>query len=384
MAGALSRRGCIKIRGPQLRELLDSKCNILFDCDGVIWEGEKAIPGAIEVVSLLKNQGKNVFFVTNNCTRPRDSYMQKFTRLGFTDVQKRDIFSSAYCSAVYLRDFANLQGKVFVIGGDGVYKELREAGVPFVESEPETPGMTISDCPLHSDVKAVLVAYDEDFNFLKLAKACCYLRDSECLFIASDPDPWHPVRGGRVTPGSGSLTAALETATNRKATVMGKPSRFMFECITSQCGADAAQSLMVGDRLETDILFGANCGLSTVLTLTGVSTIEEAQANLESDSPAKQNAVPDYVVDSIGPTVINEKLAAGSHLVDETGNVKGSINSKEPAPMEKPNIEDRSSEYVVQFFNDVDGHKSQRKNKQLTKRAARVEYWFINSVDQYD
>lgn len=212
MAGALSRRGCIKIRGPQLRELLDSKCNILFDCDGVIWEGEKAIPGAIEVVSLLKNQGKNVFFVTNNCTRPRDSYMQKFTRLGFTDVQKRDIFSSAYCSAVYLRDFANLQGKVFVIGGDGVYKELREAGVPFVESEPETPGMTISDCPLHSDVKAVLVAYDEDFNFLKLAKACCYLRDSECLFIASDPDPWHPVRGGRVTPGK--LTMHIDTVHN--------------------------------------------------------------------------------------------------------------------------------------------------------------------------
>ncbi|MBN3300517.1 pyridoxal phosphate phosphatase [Amia ocellicauda] len=299
MAGAVSSRGCKKIRGAQIRELLDAKSNVLFDCDGVIWDGEKPVAGAPEVVRLLKQRGKNVFFVTNNCTRPRDSYLQKFARLGFTLVQQEHIFSSAYCSAVYLRDVGRVQGRVFVIGGDGVYQELREAGVAFVEEEADAPGVTIATCPLDTDVKAVLVGYDDRLNFLKLAKACCYLRDADCQFLATDPDPWHPLRGGRVTPGSGSLCAALETATNRKATVIGKPSKFMFDCIATQFEVDPSQSLMVGDRLETDILFGANCGLATMLTLTGVSKLEEAEEYVNSADPEKRDLVPDYVVDSI-------------------------------------------------------------------------------------
>ncbi|KAL4630159.1 pyridoxal phosphate phosphatase-like isoform X1 [Arapaima gigas] len=299
MAGAVSSRSCQKIRGAQIRELLDSKQSVLFDCDGVIWNGEKAVAGATDVVRLLKKRGKNVFFVTNNCTRPREKYVQKFSRLGFADVAQEDIFSSAYCSALYLRDVVKVRGKVFAIGGDGVHSELRDACVSFVEGDADDSGMSIVDCPLEPDVKAVLVGYDDRLTFLKLAKACCYLQNAECHFLATDPDPWHPLRQGRVTPGSGSLTAALETATGRKATVIGKPSRFMFECIASQFGVDPARSLMVGDRLETDILFGANCGMETLLTLTGVSTLQEAQGYVDSDAPDKKDLVPDYVVDSI-------------------------------------------------------------------------------------
>lgn len=292
-------RGCSKIRGSQIRDLLDSKHNVLFDCDGVIWNGETVVTGAPEVVTLLKQQGKKVFFVTNNCTRPRANYVTKFARLGFTDVGEEEIFSSAYCSAAYLRDVAKVQGKVYVIGCQGVVKELIEAGVPIVDEEAEGAQTgTIYDYPLDPDVRAVLVGYDEKFNFIKLAKACCYLQNPECLFLATDPDPWHPLRGGRITPGSGSLTAAVETASSRVATVIGKPSRFMFECIASQFeGLDPACSLMVGDRLETDILFGAKCGMDTMLTLTGVSTMEEAQGYMEH--PGSRDMVPHYVVESI-------------------------------------------------------------------------------------
>uniref|UniRef100_A0A8C1W612 Pyridoxal (pyridoxine, vitamin B6) phosphatase n=2 Tax=Cyprinus carpio TaxID=7962 RepID=A0A8C1W612_CYPCA len=300
MAGAAARgTGCVTLRGAQIRDLLDAKHNVLFDCDGVIWNGETAVTGAPEVVSLLKQRGKRVFFVTNNCTRPRENYVQKFSRLGFTDVAEEEIFSSAYCSAAYLRDVARLQGKVYVIGCGGVMRELRDAGVPVAEEEDAEPGASIYTCPLDPDVKAVLVGYDENFTFMKLAKACCYLRSPECLFLATDPDPWHPLRGGRVTPGSGSLTAALETASSRKATVIGKPSRFMFECISSQFGLDPARSLMIGDRLETDVLFGSNCGLTTVLTLTGVSTLEEALAYRDGQEPQQKDCVPDYVMESV-------------------------------------------------------------------------------------
>lgn len=100
--------------------------------------------------------------------------------------------------------------------------------------------------------------------------------------------------------GSGSLTAALEVSSGRKATVIGKPSRFMFECISSQfSGAEPAKCLMIGDRLETDMLFGSNCGLDTMLTLTGVSQLEDAHEYRDSELSANRGLVPDYVVDSI-------------------------------------------------------------------------------------
>ncbi|KFU95713.1 SH3 domain-binding protein 1, partial [Chaetura pelagica] len=110
------------------------------------------------------------------------------------------------------------------------------------------------------------------------------------------PSPYPPA-------GTGSLTAAVETASGRKALVVGKPNTYMFDCIVERFGVDPSRTLMVGDRLETDILFGKNCGLSTILTLTGVSRLEEAQAYMASDSPAAQDLVPNYYVDSIADLI---------------------------------------------------------------------------------
>ncbi|XP_009330937.1 PREDICTED: SH3 domain-binding protein 1-like [Pygoscelis adeliae] len=103
--------------------------------------------------------------------------------------------------------------------------------------------------------------------------------------------------------GTGSLTAAVETAWGRKALVVGKPNTYMFDCIVERFGVDPSRTLMVGDRLETDILFGKNCGLSTILTLTGVSRLEEAQAYMASDSAAAKDLVPNYYVDSIADLI---------------------------------------------------------------------------------
>uniref|UniRef100_A0A8C2XAB2 Pyridoxal (pyridoxine, vitamin B6) phosphatase n=1 Tax=Cyclopterus lumpus TaxID=8103 RepID=A0A8C2XAB2_CYCLU len=292
-----------KIRGPQIRNLLEAKDFILFDCDGVIWHGETAITGAAKVVSSLIRHGKNVVFVTNNCTRPRENYVHKFYRLGFTDVMLEQIFSSSYCSALYLRDVVKIRGQVFVMGCDGLRRELQGGGRPLRGGGGR-------------DVKAVLVGHDDKLTFLKLAKASCYLRDPDCLFLATDNDPWHPLSGGRILPGSGSLTAALEVSSGRKATVIGKPSRFMFECISSQfSGVEPAQCLMIGDRLETDMLFGSNCGFDTMLTLTGVSQLEEAQEYRDSELAANHSLVPDYVVDSIA-----DFLPAFEELDDEQSN----------------------------------------------------------------
>lgn len=99
--------------------------------------------------------------------------------------------------------------------------------------------------------------------------------------------------------GTGCLLQAVETAAQQKAQTVGKPSKFMFESLALQFGVDRERCLMVGDRLDTDILLGSNCGLKTLLTLTGVSTLADAEAHEKSGCTERQKMVPDYYVDSI-------------------------------------------------------------------------------------
>eukprot|EP00069_Balaena_mysticetus_P008741 bmy_01142T0 len=205
---------CERLRGAALRDVLGRAQGVLFDCDGVLWNGERAVPGAPELLERLARAGKAALFDPGSAPR----------------------------------------------------------------------------------VRAVLVGYDEHFSFAKLSEACAHLRDPDCLLVATDRDPWHPLSDGSRTPGTGSLAAAVETASGRQALVVGKPSPYMFECITEHFSVDPSRILMVGDRLETDILFGHRCGMTTVLTLTGVSCLEEAQAYLAA---GQHDLVPHYYVESI-------------------------------------------------------------------------------------
>ncbi|XP_019371354.1 PREDICTED: pyridoxal phosphate phosphatase, partial [Gavialis gangeticus] len=263
-----------------LREVLGPAQGVLFDCDGVLWAGERAVPGAPELLECLRRSGKAALFVSNNSRRSVAELERRFARLGFRGVRAEGDAGP---------------GRVFVLGGEGLRGELRAAGLRLAGEEEEEEEETA--------VRAVLVGYDDQFTFAKLAQACAYLRDPRCLLVATDPDPWHPLSNGQRTPGTGSLTAAVETASGRKALVVGKPNTYMFDCIVERFGVDPSRTLMVGDRLETDILFGKNCGLATVLTLTGVSRLEEAQAYMASDSPAAKDLVPNYYVDSIADLI---------------------------------------------------------------------------------
>ncbi|XP_065599094.1 chronophin [Cyrtonyx montezumae] len=292
---------CRRLSGAALREVLGSAQGLLFDCDGVLWAGESAVPGAPELLERLQRSGKAALFVSNNSRRSVAELELRFSRLGFRGVRAEHVFSSALCSALFLRQRllsggaggGGAMGRVFVLGGEGLRGEVRDAGLRLVGEGEQ------GDVQVH----AVLVGYDDQFTFAKLAQACAYLRDPRCLLVATDPDPWHPLSDGQRTPGTGSLTAAVETASGRKALVVGKPNTYMFDCIVERFGVDPSRTLMVGDRLETDILFGKNCGLSTILTLTGVSRLEEALAYMASDSAAAKDMVPNYYVDSIADLI---------------------------------------------------------------------------------
>lgn len=280
---------CERLCGPALRDVLGRAQGVLFDCDGVLWNGERVVPGAPELVERLARAGKAALFVSNNSRRARPELALRFARLGFGGLHAEQLFSSALCAARLLCQRLDAPGSVFVLGGEGLRSELRAAGLRLAGDPGEDPGAA-------PRVRAVLVGYDEHFSFAKLREACAHLRDPDCLLVATDRDPWHPLSDGSRTPGTGSLAAAVETASGRQALVVGKPSPYMFECITEHFSLDPARMLMVGDRLETDILFGHRCGMTTVLTLTGVSRLEEAQAYLAA---SKHDLVPHYYVESI-------------------------------------------------------------------------------------
>ncbi|KAL1767583.1 pyridoxal phosphate phosphatase [Sigmodon hispidus] len=280
---------CERLRGAALRDVLGQAQGVLFDCDGVLWNGERTVPGAPELLQRLARAGKATLFVSNNSRRARPELALRFSRLGFTGLRAEQLFSSALCAARLLCQRLpgppDARGAVFVLGGEGLRAELRAAGLRLAGDPGED-----------SRVRAVLVGYDEHFSFAKLSEACAHLRDPDCLLVATDRDPWHPLSDGSRTPGTGSLAAAVETASGRQALVVGKPSPYMFQCITEDFSVDPTRTLMVGDRLETDILFGHHCGMTTILTLTGVSRLEEAHAYLAA---GQHDLVPHYYVESI-------------------------------------------------------------------------------------
>uniref|UniRef100_A0A671N2W3 Glycerol-3-phosphate phosphatase n=1 Tax=Sinocyclocheilus anshuiensis TaxID=1608454 RepID=A0A671N2W3_9TELE len=281
---------CTQLTAALSRQLLDSIDCVLFDCDGVIWRGDQAIPGAPEVISSLKKNGKRVFFVTNNSTKTRQMYADKLGKLGF-DATADEVFGTVYCSAVYLKNVCKLDGKVYLIGSNAMRQELEDVGIRPVGVGPDPVSGVQKDwanVPLDKEVQAVLVSFDEHFSYMKLNRALQYLCNPDCQFVGTNTDTRLPLEGGKAVPGTGCLLRAVETAAQRQAQVVGKPSNFMFECVASQLGLDLERCLMVGDRLDTDIMLGSNCGLKTLLTLTGVSTVAEAEANQKSECPHQQ------------------------------------------------------------------------------------------------
>ncbi|KAL9854344.1 chronophin isoform 2-T2 [Geothlypis trichas] len=190
---------CRRLSGAGLREVLGPAQGLLFDCDGVLWAGERAVPGAPELLERLRRSGKAALFVSNNSRRSVAELERRFSRLGFRGVRAEHVFSSALCSALFLRQRllggggnGSGAGRVFVLGGEGLRGEVRDAGLRLAGEGEPAPG---------EPVRAVLVGYDDQFTFAKLAQACGYLRDPQCLLVATDPDPWHPLSDGQRTPG---------------------------------------------------------------------------------------------------------------------------------------------------------------------------------------
>jgi len=249
----------------------------IFDLDGTVYLGENAIPGAPETIAKLRKRGCGVVFLSNKPLQPREVYAEKLTRLGIP-TSPDDVINSSLVLAQYLLS-EMAEATVFVIGEQPLLDEMAAAG------------LSLSDDPEKIDV--VIASFDRTFDYRKLDIGYQALRRG-ARFFATNADRTCPIEGGDI-PDAAAVIGALEGCSGRKVElVAGKPSAMIVEMVLKKLGLSAADCLMVGDRLETDILMGNKAGMSTALVLTGVT---------QRDDLAHSSVLPDFVLNNISEVV---------------------------------------------------------------------------------
>jgi ribonucleotide monophosphatase NagD (HAD superfamily) len=296
-----------------------------------------------------------MYFVTNNSTKSRKGYKKKFDSLGL-DVPAEEIFSSSFAAAAYLEqtNFKASGKKVYVVGEVGIQEELDLIGVPHfggpedAGKQPDMgPGCAL---PHDHDVGAVIVGFDRNINYYKIQYAqLCINENPGCEFIATNTDAVTHLTDAQEWAGNGSMVGAIKGCTGQEVserggemhrrrrkcacvvlsfvnflqcycfalfcllthneypslrlsqqpTVVGKPSPLMIDYLCNKLGLDRGRICMVGDRLDTDILFGTDNGLKSLLVLSGVTTEEKLLSQ-------ENTITPDYYADSIVDFFVDE------------------------------------------------------------------------------
>jgi 4-nitrophenyl phosphatase len=229
----------------------------VLDIDGVLYTGDRSLPGAVEFVSLLQERRLPFLVLTNNSTRTPAVVAERLQRMGM-DVGAEQILTSSLAAALYLKKIRREGARVYVVGEEGLQRPVSEAGFELADDGP---------------ADFVVVGMDRGVTYAKLKRAALLIR-AGARFIATNPDTTFPSPEGLV-PGAGALLAALQVSTGIKPIVIGKPEPTCFELALEKLGVSASRAAAVGDRLDTDIEGGRRAGMRTILVLSGVSTASD-------------------------------------------------------------------------------------------------------------
>lgn len=229
--------------------------NIISDMDGVIYRGKNLIPGAKEFIDRLIKNDIKFLFLTNNSEQTAHDLKLKLKEKGIDGLKEENFITSAMATAIFLQN-QSPNGKAYVIGGGGLSSELYKVGYSITEHEPDY----------------VVVGKTKNLNFDMLKKAVNFINNG-AKFIATNPDVIDPIENG-IEPACGSIIAAIEAATNKKPYIVGKPNALMMMIAKNKLGVHAEDTMMIGDRMDTDIVAGLEAGMKTCLVLSGVSSKE--------------------------------------------------------------------------------------------------------------
>ncbi|MGV8027265.1 MAG: HAD-IIA family hydrolase [Anaerolineaceae bacterium] len=244
---------------------------VILDMDGVLWKSNEPLCELNELFQKFKANNLQFLFATNNALRTVPQYVEKFNSLGVQVAEEQILTSSIATGYLLSKDFPE-GGPVYIMGAPALQATLLEYNFSFTEDHPI----------------AVVGGLDPEISYDRLKKASLFIQ-SGIPFYFTNSDATYPTPEG-FYPGAGTFLAALETASGVKAKIAGKPQPFLFEACLQRLGTTPAETLTIGDRLETDILGGFNAGCKTALVLTGVSTRQD----LLNWSPK-----PDFVLDNL-------------------------------------------------------------------------------------
>ena len=227
--------------------------------DGVIWKENTALADLGKVFDTLNSYNISYVFATNNSMKTPQSYQKKLSHFGVS-VNQDQIITSATTLANFMKSKFPEGGPIYILGESGLIESLGNNG--FYHQD--------------EDVLAVAGGLDKTINYEKLSKATLNLSKANVDFYFTNIDPTYPSPEGNI-PGAGSILAILETASGRKAKVTGKPEPIMFQQALDYLKTPASATIVLGDRLDTDILGGINAGCRTALMLSGVTNIRDIE-----------------------------------------------------------------------------------------------------------
>ena len=231
--------------------------NYLIDMDGVLIKGRTPIPGAIEFIERLEKCGVKFLILTNNPLYTQRDLEHRLNTSGLK-VPAESIFTSAIATARFLQS-QNPNGTAFVIGETGLTQALHDVG--YVQTD--------------LDPNYVVLGEVNNYNFEQITRAVRLIKDG-AVFIATNPDNTGPLEAG-IVPATGALAALIEKATGKAPFFVGKPNPLMIRSALRYLGVHSGDTIMVGDRMDTDIVAGVMSGLDTILVLSGVSTLADVE-----------------------------------------------------------------------------------------------------------
>lgn len=257
----------------------------LFDLDGTIYLGSELLPGAKHLIQTLRERGAKTVFLSNNPTRDPEMYIKKLTGLGI-EVEPREILNTVITTVLWLKQ-NHPNAVVFPIAEAPLIRALDNAGIKMSEDP--------------NEIDIVIASYDRGFDYRKLQIAFDAIwQVGRAKLITTNPDRYCPFPGGRGEPDAAAIVAAIEASTGTRCIAnMGKPDRTMIDTVLAELGVDVSRTIMVGDRIETDVRMAVNAGMASALVLTGDSQMADVRA-----TPVEFR--PTYILQNISELVVTE------------------------------------------------------------------------------
>ena len=244
---------------------------ILCDMDGVVYHGNRILPGTLDFIAWLRRTGMPFLFLTNSSERSPRELSEKLHRLG-VDIEEPHFYTSAMATAAFLAS-QTPGGSAYVIGQPGLINALYGAGFSTNDVNPDY--VVVGETPM--------------YTYETIKKAVTLVRGGAKL-IGTNPDLTGPAENG-IIPACGALVAPIELATGVKAYFVGKPNPLMMRTGLNLLGCPRENALIVGDRMDTDSISGIEAGIETVLVLSGVTQREDL---------ARFGFGPDYILEHVG------------------------------------------------------------------------------------